>query len=192
MDRTVHATVRLGNGLELDWESLYQPSNFPSIQLPIFHPGENGLPRAKTCSDGWLDGVNVWRKIVLDETGGVNTSAEKGDIVKKAGSIAMILMNRPKEIFTPCATTHIIPCAHLSFDDGIKNRACMKSSRLPIAGDHNQGDVVWVRPSIACNRLVLWQRAKHDQERCSEARHHQSWCKHPRSMAIRSRPSPFK
>ncbi|KAG1353979.1 subtilisin-like protease SBT1.4 [Cocos nucifera] len=139
MDRTIRATVKLGSGVEINGETMYQPENFPTIQLPLVYPGARGISRAKTCSEGSLDGINVRGKIVLCETGGSNTSIEKGAVVKKAGAVAMILVNLAQEMFTPEASAHVIPAAHVSYAAATKIRSYVKSSRTPTAAILFQG-----------------------------------------------------
>nr|CAD1843750.1 unnamed protein product [Ananas comosus var. bracteatus] len=133
IDRTVRSTVKLGNGQQIYGESAYQPGNFPATQLPIAYPGARGISRAKTCSDGSLDGVNVRGKIVLCETGGANTSVEKGAIVRRAGGVGMIVMNGPTEMYTPEARAHVLPAAHVSYADAVKLKAYMKIAPTPTA-----------------------------------------------------------
>ncbi|OAY85852.1 subtilisin-like protease SBT1.6 [Ananas comosus] len=133
IDRTVRSTVKLGNGQQIYGESAYQPGNFPATQLPIAYPGARGISRAKTCSDGSLDGVNVRGKIVLCETGGANTSVEKGAIVRRAGGVGMIVMNGPTEMYTPEARAHVLPAAHVSYADAVKLKAYMKMAPTPTA-----------------------------------------------------------
>ncbi|XP_072962600.1 subtilisin-like protease [Typha angustifolia] len=147
MDRTVRSTISLRNGRTIDGESAYQPDNFPAIQLPLVYPGTTGNSRAKTCADGSLDGINVRGKIVLCETGGVNTSIEKGTVVKKAGGIAMILMNRPREMSTPETRAHIIPAAHITYSDANILKAYVKSSSTPTAGIQFKGTLYGTPPS---------------------------------------------
>lgn len=119
-DRAIRATVRLGNGLELDGESSYQPVGFTSALLPIANPGARGGSRAKTCADGSLNRLNVRGKIVLCHAGGANTSIEKGAVVSRAGGVAMIIVNDEKRQSTVSAGTHVLPTAHVGYTEGVK------------------------------------------------------------------------
>ncbi|KAH7691075.1 Tripeptidyl-peptidase II protein [Dioscorea alata] len=152
MDRSIRVTIKLGNGEEINGESAYQPDNFPFTMLPLIFPGEKGVVRAKTCSDGSLDGINVRGKIVLCETGGgVNNSIEKGMVVKNAGGIAMILMNQGKQMLTVKARAHVLPAAQISYGDSLRIKKYMKASPVATAGILFKGTVYGtpVSPSIA-------------------------------------------
>ncbi|XP_010920352.2 subtilisin-like protease 4 [Elaeis guineensis] len=149
MDRAIKATVKLGNGEELDGESAYQPTKFTSIQLPMVYPGMRGGIRAKACSEGSLNRINVRGKVVLCHTGGTNTSIEKGVVVKKAGGVAMILMNNEKQSFTTKAEAHVLPTSHLSYSDGLKMIAYIKSSSNPTATIDFKGTMYGASPSLS-------------------------------------------
>ncbi|XP_026663976.2 subtilisin-like protease 4 [Phoenix dactylifera] len=149
MDRAIRAVVKLGNGEELDGESAYQPTGFTSILLPVVYPGMSGGFRAKACSDGSLNRINVKGKVVLCHTGGTNTSIEKGVVVKKAGGVAMILTNNEKQSFTTKAGAHVLPTSHVSYNDGLKIMAYIKSSSNPTATIDFKGTLYGASPSPA-------------------------------------------
>ncbi|KAK8940969.1 Subtilisin-like protease SDD1 [Platanthera zijinensis] len=55
VDRRIRSTVRLGNGMEMDGESAFQPDNFDSnLMLPLVFPGDRGSPEALNCQTGSL------------------------------------------------------------------------------------------------------------------------------------------
>ncbi|WOL04319.1 subtilisin-like protease SBT1.7 [Canna indica] len=55
--------LRLGNGLVLTGETLYQPADFPtSTQYPLVYPGKIGDSNATYCAS--LDGINVTGMVV--------------------------------------------------------------------------------------------------------------------------------
>lgn len=147
MDRTIRATVKLGNGEEFIGESAYQPTGFTSMLLPVVYPGERGGSRAKSCSDGSLNRINVRGKVVLCHTGGSNSSVEKGVVVKKAGGVAMILMNKENQKFTTMAGAHVLPTSHLSYTDGSRIIAYVKSSSNPTATITFKGTLYGTSPS---------------------------------------------
>lgn len=151
MDRTIRSIVRLGNGLEFDGESAYQPTGFASVLLPIVYPALGGGSRAKTCSDGSLSRINVKGKVVLCHTGGANSSIEKGATVKMAGAIAMILMNNEKQGFTTEAGAHVLPASQVSYSDGLKIASYVKSSPNPTASIQFKGTLFGTSnsPSVA-------------------------------------------
>ncbi|XP_008787169.2 subtilisin-like protease 4 [Phoenix dactylifera] len=116
-DRRIRATVRLGDGTELDGESAYQPSSFnASGPWPIVFPGEYGDPNKMFCLKNSLDNIDVRGKIVLCWESFI-TGVEKGKVVYDAGGAAMILGNVPEQGYTISADPHVLPVSHLSFMD---------------------------------------------------------------------------
>ncbi|KAK6130147.1 hypothetical protein DH2020_036109 [Rehmannia glutinosa] len=89
IDRKIRATVVLGNNLEFDGESAFQPKDFPSTQLEL---------------------------IVLCEVGGVTSRIAKGQFVKDAGAAAMILISNQGLGNTTLAEAHVLPAAHIRDD----------------------------------------------------------------------------
>lgn len=49
VDRAIRATVLLGNNVELNGESLFQPHHFPSTQIPLVYAGVHGDPYSASC-----------------------------------------------------------------------------------------------------------------------------------------------
>lgn len=129
VDRVVRAVVKLGNGVELDGESLYQPSNFPSRQRQLIYPG--GLNStdedAEFCQDGSLDKYDVKGKVVLCP-GELGAGTSRGEVVKKAGGAAMIFMNTVSGGSTNVANAHVLPAASLTYADGQTLRAYVKNN----------------------------------------------------------------
>ncbi|URD77394.1 subtilisin-like protease [Musa troglodytarum] len=83
-DRSFLSTVKLGDGQELDGESLSQPRDFESKMLPLVYPGHaTGNENSSFCLSGSLDGVDVHGKIVVCDDGGNGTSAPTATIIFK-------------------------------------------------------------------------------------------------------------
>ncbi|URE33377.1 subtilisin-like protease [Musa troglodytarum] len=110
-DRRIRATVKLGNGMELDGESAYQPTSFDSsVMLPIVY----GL----FCNDS--SKMNqISGKIVLCELGDIK-NIEKGKLILQAQGAAMILMNPVPRGYTTSSDAHVLPASSLSYYDSIK------------------------------------------------------------------------
>ncbi|XP_065862468.1 subtilisin-like protease 4 [Euphorbia lathyris] len=133
IDRKIVATAKLGNGAELEGESVFQPSNFPTTLLPLVYAGTNGKPDTAFCSEGALSGMDVGGKIVLCKRGGGIGRVAKGEVVKNAGGAAMILMNDQTSGFSAIADTHVLPATHVSFAAGQKIKAYISSTKSPTA-----------------------------------------------------------
>lgn len=120
IDRVARATVRLGNGMQFDGESAYQPENFSSsTMMPIAYPGVIDTNVKKACQKGAFSGMNITGMIVLCGRG-FNDPVEKGELVKAAGGAALIVLNQRWDNFTIKAEPHVIPAANLNHQDSLK------------------------------------------------------------------------
>uniref|UniRef100_A0A2K2B5Q1 Uncharacterized protein n=1 Tax=Populus trichocarpa TaxID=3694 RepID=A0A2K2B5Q1_POPTR len=142
VDRRFSATARLGNGEQIDGESLSQHSNFPSTLLPLVYAGMSGKPNSSLCGEGALEGMDVKGKIVLCERGGGIGRIAKGGEVKNAGGAAMILMNEEVDGFSTNADVHVLPATHVSFAAGLKIKAYINSTQAPMATILFKGTVI--------------------------------------------------
>ncbi|KAK1274322.1 Subtilisin-like protease [Acorus gramineus] len=105
IDRSIRATaVRLGEGTELDGETLYQPKDFKPDQHPLVLAGNN---------------TDVKGKVVLCEPNGNIDDIAKGRAVKEAGGAGMIIMNNVADAYTIPADKHVLPAVHVSCVDGL-------------------------------------------------------------------------
>lgn len=148
-DRRIRATVRLGNGTELDGESAYQPSSFNSTLLSMAFPGYDDQGGRRGCgNDSFID-IDVEGKIVLCETGYNVSNIEKGEFVKKAGGAAMIVLNQRETGFTTFSEAHVLPAAHVSFSHALIIESYFNSSTnsTPMATIVFEGTKYGSRPS---------------------------------------------
>lgn len=132
-DRQIRSTVKLGSGLQINGESMYQPKNWTSNMLPLVYlTGEGFSVNARKCVNGTLDSNMVRGKIVLCDRG-VNGRLEKGLVVLRAGGAGMILANGEEEAFSTNADSHVLPASHVSYADGMKIKAYIHSTKQPTA-----------------------------------------------------------
>ncbi|XP_052180651.1 subtilisin-like protease SBT1.5 [Diospyros lotus] len=95
IDRDFPAEVKLGNGRTIPGVSIYGGPALPRGRLyPLVYAGSEGADgySSSLCLEGSLDPNVVKNKIVLCDRG-INSRAAKGEVVKKAGGIGMILAN---------------------------------------------------------------------------------------------------
>ncbi|CAL4929223.1 unnamed protein product [Urochloa decumbens] len=154
MDRTIRATVRLGNGVVLDGESAYQQQ--PRVSAgPTFHPlvhaGDSGRPYAEFCGNGSLDGLDVKGKIVLCEYGsgpGRNMSIIlKGEVVRRAGGAGMVVLNNFAQGYTTRAAAHVLPASHVDYAAATAIRSYVTSTASPTAEILGGGTLLGTSPS---------------------------------------------
>ncbi|URD77390.1 subtilisin-like protease, partial [Musa troglodytarum] len=132
-DRSFLSTVKLGDGQELDGESLSQPRDFESKMLPLVYPGHaTGNENSSFCLSGSLDGVDVHGKIVVCDDGG-NGKAEKDDVVKSAGGSGMIIVNSPDFAYSTLVEPHLLRTSNVPYADGLKIKAYINTTSAPTA-----------------------------------------------------------
>ncbi|KAL5817724.1 hypothetical protein ACOSQ3_026102 [Xanthoceras sorbifolium] len=142
LDRSIVASAQLGNGKEYEGESIFQPKDFPSKQVPLVYAGANGNESSALCAAGSLRSSNVQGKIVLCERGGGIGRIDKGQEVKDAGGVAMILMNDKISGYSTLADPHILPATHVSYAAGLSIKAYINSTSSPTATVLFKGTVI--------------------------------------------------
>ncbi|XP_062217504.1 subtilisin-like protease 4 [Phragmites australis] len=142
-DRRFVATVKLGNGVELDGESLFQPKNFLSVQRPLVRDIGDG-----TCSDERiLTPQYVGGKIVVCDGGGNLTALQKGEKLRNGGAAVMIIVTLKVfgSVIQPKA--HALPTLQVVYTTGQKIKAYMNSTDNPTAELILKGTVLGNRKS---------------------------------------------
>ncbi|XP_038682873.1 subtilisin-like protease SBT1.1 [Tripterygium wilfordii] len=90
LDRGFPAIVKLGNGLTFEGSSLNK--GYSRKRLRLAYDRTAGAKEAKYCTPGSLHRELVKGKIVVCEEG-LNSRLEKGEVVKLAGGVGMLLIN---------------------------------------------------------------------------------------------------
>ncbi|MQL88125.1 hypothetical protein Taro_020686 [Colocasia esculenta] len=140
MDRSIVATVNLGDGSKFEGQSAFQPSGFTHESLPLVFPGSVEEPSAPIyCGQGSLVGFDVKGKVVVCQRGGYVANVAKGAAVLGAGGASMIIVNRELEANTTEATAHVLPASHVSFAAGTKIINYINASSHPTASISFEG-----------------------------------------------------
>ncbi|PHT92544.1 hypothetical protein T459_00426 [Capsicum annuum] len=144
LDRKIKATVKLGNREEFEGESSYSPKFSNSTFFTLFDAGENTTDVFETpyCIPGSLTDPAIRGKIVLCLAGGGITNVEKGQAVKDAGGVGMIIINPSRYGVTKSADAHVLPAMDVSAADGLKILAYMNSTSNPVATITFQGTII--------------------------------------------------
>ncbi|KAM5572672.1 subtilisin-like protease [Rosa sericea] len=140
IDRNIRATAKLGNGQEYDGESVFQPKDFSSKQLPLVYAGAHSHDSSALCDVGSLE--NVEGKVVVCELGGGIGRIAKGVEVKRAGGVAMILVNPDFAGYTTIADAHVLPATHVSYAAGVSIKSYINSTSTPTATILFKGTVI--------------------------------------------------
>ncbi|KAJ4837541.1 hypothetical protein Tsubulata_028091 [Turnera subulata] len=156
IDRDFPADVKLGNGKVISGVSVYGgPGLAPGKLYPIVYAGssEGGGGdgySSSLCLDGSLDPKLVGGKIVLCDRG-INSRAAKGEVVKKAGGVGMILANGVFDGEGLVADCHVLPATAVGAAGGDEIRryisAEAKAKSLPTATIVFRGTKVDVKPA---------------------------------------------
>lgn len=137
IDRDFPADVLLGNGNKIPGVSVYSG---PGLQPGKFHPlvyagsnqgGGDGYS-ASLCLEGSLDPNFVRGKIVLCDRG-INSRVAKGQVVKEAGGIGMIIANGVFDGEGLVADSHLLPATAVGSAHGDVIRRYIRVSSKPSA-----------------------------------------------------------
>uniref|UniRef100_A0A5B6YR84 Subtilisin-like protease SBT1.3 n=1 Tax=Davidia involucrata TaxID=16924 RepID=A0A5B6YR84_DAVIN len=122
MDRDFPATVKLGTGKTVPGVSLYKGRRNLSEnkQYPLVYKGSNSSSPdpSSLCLEGTLDPHTVAGKIVICDRG-ISPRVQKGQVVKDAGGVGMILSNTDANGEELVADCHLLPAAAVGEKEGI-------------------------------------------------------------------------
>ncbi|KAH7690741.1 Peptidase S8 subtilisin-related protein [Dioscorea alata] len=150
MDRRILVRVKLGNGIVIDGESVNQDHHIlPVGFLPLVYAGASGKVNASFCGNGSLDGLDVKGKIVLCDRGGEIARIAKGETVRIAGGMGMILTNQVADAYSILADVHVLPASHVSYSDGLKIKEYINTSSKPTASISFLGTKLGTSPAPA-------------------------------------------
>ncbi|KAJ4784105.1 Subtilisin-like protease [Rhynchospora pubera] len=144
MDRSIRATVKLGNGKELDGESLFQPANSGPVSYPLVYPASN-MAANPDCEN--FEGFDIHGKIALCMSSGLSGRVDIGSSVLGFGGTGMILMNSKPEGYTTFADAHVLPASHVSYSAGAAILSYINSTTNPTATLVFKGTVMDSSPS---------------------------------------------
>ncbi|WOL00122.1 subtilisin-like protease SBT1.7 [Canna indica] len=137
IDRNIRATVNLGNGVELDGESAYQPSDFSSSMLPLVF---------SNCASTGENMTDMTGKMVACRFG-YGSRIALGETVKANGGKAMIIINEEDYGFTTLAEAHLLPASHLNYLNGSSVEEYVNTTENPVASITFKGTILGVSPS---------------------------------------------
>ncbi|XP_057415017.1 subtilisin-like protease SBT1.7 [Lotus japonicus] len=109
LDRDFPALVELGNGLNYSGVSLYRGNSLPDNPLPFVYAGNiSNTTNGNLCMMGTLSPDKVAGKIVMCDRG-MNARVQKGQVVKGAGGLGMVLSNTAANGEELVADAHLLP-----------------------------------------------------------------------------------
>ncbi|PWZ22619.1 Subtilisin-like protease SBT1.2 [Zea mays] len=142
-DRRFVASVRLGNGVELDGESLFQPQGFLSVPRLLVRDLSDG-----TCSDEKvLTPEHVGGKIVVCDAGGNFTALEMGAALRAGGAAGMVVITIEEFGSVVQPKAHALPASQVTYATGQQIRGYMNSTDIPTGELIFKGTVLGNRDS---------------------------------------------
>ncbi|KAI3508209.1 hypothetical protein L1887_23214 [Cichorium endivia] len=150
IDRDFPASVKLGTGEILQAISLYKGRRHlsPETQYSLVYTGSNSTDPdpGSLCMEGTLDKHVVAGKIVICDRG-INPRVEKGQVVKHAGGIGMILSNTASNGEDMVADSHLLPAVSVGEKEGTTIKQYAMNNRNPTATLAFLGTKIGIRPS---------------------------------------------
>ncbi|XP_006358841.1 subtilisin-like protease SBT1.7 isoform X1 [Solanum tuberosum] len=143
IDRKIKATVTLGNTEEFEGESAYRPQISDSTFFTLYDAAKSIGDPSETpyCKPGSLTDPSIKGKIVICLPG-VVSNIEKGQAVKDAGGVGMIVINPSQYGVTKSADAHVLPALVVSAADGTKILDYTNSISNPTATITIQGTII--------------------------------------------------
>ncbi|GJM98692.1 hypothetical protein PR202_ga15722 [Eleusine coracana subsp. coracana] len=128
LDRTFPAYAELGHGESHAGMSLYAGDGLGDGKYPlVYNRGlRAGSNASKLCMSGTLDPAGVKGKVVLCDRGG-NSRVEKGQVVRLAGGVGMVLANTAQSGEEVVADSHLIPAVAVGASSGDAIRRYVES-----------------------------------------------------------------
>ncbi|KAL8464069.1 hypothetical protein ACS0TY_033841 [Phlomoides rotata] len=145
IDRDFPAFATLGNGLKYTGVSLYSGEGMGSKMAElIYNKGNNSS--SNLCLPGSLDPTAVRGKVVVCDRG-INARVEKGEVVREAGGVGMILANTAASGEELVADSHLLPAVAVGRKTGDMIRQYVKTENKPATVLSFGGTLVNVKPS---------------------------------------------
>ncbi|XWS26584.1 hypothetical protein CRYUN_Cryun26dG0043300 [Craigia yunnanensis] len=144
LDRDFPAYAVLGNKIRYNGVSLYSGQGMGKKPVGLVY--DKGHSSSNLCLPGSLDPALVRGKVVICDRG-TNARAEKGEVVRDAGGVGMILANTPVSGEELVADSHLLPGVAVGRKVGDLIREYARSDPNPTAVLIFGGTVLNVRPS---------------------------------------------
>ncbi|KAK1438130.1 hypothetical protein QVD17_03933 [Tagetes erecta] len=132
IDRRFRTSVLLGNKKLVHGQSLYQPKDADHKHHPLVYPVKDGNETWAFCAPGSLDDIDVKGKIVLCDVGNVGNYL-KGQTVKDAGGVGMIIANDIVEGESIAAEPHVLLASYVGYKEGVEIKSYLNSTASPVA-----------------------------------------------------------
>ncbi|KAG8049808.1 hypothetical protein GUJ93_ZPchr0009g1509 [Zizania palustris] len=135
MDREFPAYLVLGNSKQIKGQSLSPVrlpggKHYPLISSEQAKAANATLPQARRCIEGSLDEAKVEGRIVVCMRG-KNARVEKGEAVRRAGGVGLVLANDEATGNEMIADAHVVPATHITYSDGAALLHYLNTTKSP-------------------------------------------------------------
>ncbi|XP_062218491.1 subtilisin-like protease SBT5.3 isoform X2 [Phragmites australis] len=133
-------------GQSLSATDLPEKSSYPlidSVQAAAANATEKD---AQLCKIGSLDPAKVKGKIVVCLRG-INPRVAKGEAVRQAGGVGMVLANDESTGNNIIADAHVLPATHIKYLDGLLLYSYLKSTKTPTGFITKPATVLGTKPA---------------------------------------------
>ncbi|KAI3846267.1 hypothetical protein MKW92_026200 [Papaver armeniacum] len=144
IDREFPCDVILGDGRVFSGVSLYSGKPLEKSNTELVFAADIG---SIFCKEGELNSTAAAGKIVLCDGGGTVDKAEKGNAVKIAGGVGIIIVNSLVYGDELSAVSHLIPGATVTFKDGNEIVKYIDTQQKPTASFDFKGTILGSSPS---------------------------------------------
>lgn len=147
LDRDFPTYITLGNGIKYRGVSLYKGKPSPDMLVPVVYAvSESNSTSGNLCLPDSLVPREVAGKIVICDRGS-NPRVQKGQVVKDAGGVGMILTNTESYGEELVADAHLLPTAAVGQEIGDALKSYIESNTNPTAKISSGRTELGVEPS---------------------------------------------
>ncbi|KAJ8621318.1 hypothetical protein MRB53_029847 [Persea americana] len=144
IDREFPADVVLGDGRVFKGVSLYAGNPLGPSNFSLFYGTDYN---SKICEARYLHSSDIAGKIVVCDNNNGQGNLEKGNAVKNAGGVGMILVNTIETGEILSAQSHLIPATMVGKTAGDEIRKYIQSGKNPTATVLFRGTVIGATPA---------------------------------------------
>ncbi|XP_062223789.1 subtilisin-like protease SBT5.3 isoform X2 [Phragmites australis] len=133
-------------GQSLSVMALPEKTSYPLIDSAQAAAANATEKDAQLCMVGSLDPEKVKGKIVVCLRG-INARVEKGEAVRQAGGVGMVLANDASTGNEIIADAHVLPATHIKYSDGLLLYSYIKSTKTPTGFITKPATILGTKPA---------------------------------------------
>ncbi|TVU32952.1 hypothetical protein EJB05_24717 [Eragrostis curvula] len=144
--RAPHQNFTKIKGQSLSATSLPEMTSYPLIDSTQAAAANATEKDAQLCMEGSLDPEKVKGKIVVCLRG-ISARVAKGEVVRQAGGVGMVLANDETTGNEIIADAHVLPATHIKYRDGQILYSYLKSTKTPTGFITKPATILGTKPA---------------------------------------------